>query len=498
MVDQLVVEGGSHILRPLPLEPGKDQADAWTNTDALAGVFKCSIDEMNACLARSRPDAPLGRQARNWVHEHQHLYHTVTTPVGLFCYGLRLMQTLATRDILIMLRSAGVPLRVPLLRHIRGTDSTAIDGVRDHLTTWLDAELFLTYQQGSPEAYESICSMYPVTRGVPTSGIFQRLQVEFARFFSGQDPNAKSVQLLEALLHEELVDPPKWRQEDRNSFVLSELNFDVPDRPFSLPMVLEGACHAVELWGSDFATFERLYAARFSDLIYLWPIAATAECVRSRSMPEILGTHLAVCDLALAAPIMPDRAGVRHGLRADEMLPHLRYFAILTALDSVGPLRGPDHYAAFVQAIYERLQWTPYDDVYATTDWSSSLLGVRAELFRSAAELRRAEPAIFITPFLSYDSEAAGTRFNDEFSFHILQFADRTVFHRNKTWLYGTQMDFICKEWMHGIMLGTPKTISLPWRAHDDELRFLGGEAQSVMSETLGWDVPPPRIVSVH
>jgi hypothetical protein len=74
MVDPLVVENGSHTVRPLPLEGGEGRGDAWTNTEALAGAFPCSMDEMNGFLARARPDAPLGRQARNWVHEHQHLY----------------------------------------------------------------------------------------------------------------------------------------------------------------------------------------------------------------------------------------------------------------------------------------------------------------------------------------------------------------------------------------------------------------------------------------
>jgi hypothetical protein len=497
MQTPLAAESGTSAKRPPG--PGAARESSWTDTDALAGIFSCSSAEMDVGLASSRPDAPLNERARSWVHEHLHLYHAITTPVGVFCNALRFVQTLATRDVLIHLRSAGIPPKVPLLRHVRDASPAVIASVRDPLTIWLDAELFLTHQQGSLAAYISMAAENPLTRGATMTEIFQRLQVGVARYLylPGPDTERAAKELFGALVHEELVDPEQWQQEDRNSFAGAVLSAGLPGRPAWLPTVLESACHAVEMWGQSFDAFERLYAARHKDLNYLWPIAQTASTLRSRSLPEILATHLAVCDLALTAPIMPDRVAVRHGLRVNEMLPHTRFFSILNALENVGPLRRPDAYSAFTDAICEHLHWTRPEEIFATGSWRWPALGVRDELFRLAAEHRKAEPAIFITPFLSYDPEI-GARFREQFTFHTLQFTDRVVYHRNKTWLYASQINFICNEWLHGVMAGVPKTVVLPWRTQADEPTFLAAEAQEIISKTLGWKVPPPRIVSAR
>ena len=103
-------------------------------------------------------------------------------------------------------------------------------------------------------------------------------------------------------------------------------------------------------------------------------------------------------------------------------------------------------------------------------------------------------PAIFITPFLSYDAEI-GTKFHEQFAFDTLQFTDRVVHHRDKARLYESQLTFICNEWLHGVMVGAPGTVVLPWRAQADELTFLAAEAQEAISNSLGWKVPSPRIV---
>jgi hypothetical protein len=495
METPLVVESGTSAELQSALNQIRETA--WANTDALVGIFSCSSEAMEAELAYSRPDGPLGKLARSWVHEHQHLYHTISTPMGVFCGALRDVQTLATRDVLILLRSAGVLPRLPLLRNLREVDSTTISSVRDALTVWLDAELFLTYQQGSQAAYESLAARYSLTRGVPTSQIFKRLQLGVAQYLFGPNPDGSAQELLRALAHEELVDPAAWRQEDRNSVGNVILSWQSSLRLWWLPMMLESACQAVEMWGDSFESFERLYAGRHKDLSYLYPITETASVLRSRSLPEILATHLAVCDLALAPPILPDRVAVRHGLRVDEMIPHLRFFYILNALETVGALRGPHGYSAFTAAICEHLHWTPPEEVFTADGSRSSLqLGVRGELFRLAAKYRKAEPAIFTIPFASYDTEMS--TFQQQFAFHTLEFTDRVVHHKKKNWLYASQLSFICNEWLHGVMAGVPKIVVLPWRTDASECEFLAKEAQDVISTSLGWDVPPPRIVGTH
>jgi hypothetical protein len=450
---------------------------------------------MFASLAGSRPDAPLDDRARSWVHEHQHMYQAISTPFGFFCNALRFVQTLATRDILIILRSGGVQLKMPLWPHLcKG--SKVIGSILGPLTVWLDAELFLTYEQGSLAAYESLAYANPVTRGANMSSIFQRLQAGVGRYLLGRQGDNQ--QLIDALKNESLVEPEKWHQEDRNAFAEVALAVNGFDRQFALPMVLESGSRAVEMWGESFESFERLYAARHRDLNYLWPIANTASTLRSRSLPEILATHLAVCDLSLAAPIMPDRVFVRHGLRVDEMLPQRRYFRILHALKAVGALRSPDDYSAFTDAVCEQLRWTRPEEVYVPNDVSQSLartLGTRGELFRLASELRIAVPALYVTPSISYEPDVERV-FKDHFVFNVLQFTDRTFHHPNRTRLDSSKINFVINEWLHGVMVGVPKTVTLQWDAQPAELAFLRREAQEAISATLGWRVPPPPIVS--
>ena len=225
----LVAESGTTATRPPG--PGAVKESAWANTDALVASFSCSSEDMNSELASARPGVPLGERARSWVHEHQHLYHSITTPIGVFCGALRKVQFLATRDVLIHLRSAGVPPKVPLFRQVREASRTLTDLVRDPLTVWLDAELFLTYQQGSVAAYASMAAENPVTRGATVAEIFRRLQVGVARYLLGPDIEGEPRKMLEALVREELVDPALWRQEDRNSFAMAMLSPQPGGRP---------------------------------------------------------------------------------------------------------------------------------------------------------------------------------------------------------------------------------------------------------------------------
>jgi hypothetical protein len=466
---------------------------AWADTDALVGIFSCTSEAMGAELARSQPDVPLGGLARSWVHEHTHLYHAISTPFGIFCSAVRTVQLLATRDVLALLRSAGVPRRLPLLRHVLKADSATIASIREPLTVWLDAELFMTYLLGSVAAYESLAATYPVTSGTSMAGIFPRLQLGIARYLLGDS----APEVLDALVDEDLMFPERWREEDRASFMNAMISPQPSSRVFGTSAVLESAAHAVEMWGESFASFERLYAARHQDLNYLYPIARTASELRSRSLPEILGTHLAVCDLALAAPIMPDRVVVRHGLQVDEMLPHLRLLSIQNALETVGPLRGPHEYSAFTDAVSEYLHWTRPEEVFASADseWLVRL-AIRGQAFRLAADLRQTEPSIFATPFLSYDTEMQG--FRKLFTFHTLEFTDRAIHQGNADWRYHSKLEFVCKEWLHGVMVGTPKTVVVPWRANAEEIATLIEDAQEVFSTALGSEVQPPRVTSAR
>jgi hypothetical protein len=403
---------------------------------------------------------------------------------------------------MVLLRSRGIEVRHPLLKYLLTLNDEAKELVRMPLTAWLDAELFLTGMLGSTQAFGYLEAVNHVTRGASVADAFRRLQVSMGYYLGGLDQTAadagRKAGWLQRLDDEEFADPAGWYQEDRNRFLVREFAVPTIGAPAEtnfagLPGIFESAGLAAELWGDD-GDLRTLDATR--DWSYIWPLVRTAY-PGTWSNAQTIATHLALCDLALAAPILPVHVDVRAGLRLPELMPHLRLPALQELLVDVGPLAGPDEYQDFTEHLCSRLGWVPPRLVFGerTVPVPALELGIHGLLYDQAAALRALDPAIFIVPFLSYDPSVPAT-IRGTFEFHTIQYADRVTYHGNKDWLYASQVGYVVNQWLHGIMSGTQTPVRLPWHADRDETEWLRDEARGVLSQTLGWDVPPPHLTT--
>lgn len=477
---------------------------AWSDLDALVVFYSYTTTELERALEAAGPGKAFSEPVRSWVHEHQHLYYSLTTPFGLFIWRLRSLQTMIARDLLIALPRMGLPVKLPLLRYIESLPPQAQKTLNQGIAIWYAAELFLAKELGSLSGWISLLKS-PFAGGLSPDLIFRTLQAHIARQYEAQQQMAKakgvpirdSLRILpSALMDEPLMDESDWRALDRTFSALRLLL----DEDATLPTVLESAAFAAELWGRDANEVDRLVSRRdlgSGTFPYVEPLASTARVIGTDNVRRLVLTHLALCDLALFPPVLPQHRSLRrNGLVWRELLPELRMEMIFTVLSQIEPMHDPDDYARFTQGVCDRLGWvSPAQIAKSATVLRPAVPDLRESLYEKAMEYRRHAPWLFVWPEVSIAGMRELQQFHALFTFPIMQYNDKVLYHKDKELLAFFENGYLFYIWHRRLMTGRPQKLKIPWRSSPEEVATLREQLRSLMSFSLDRDVLPPDLI---
>jgi len=310
-------------------------------------------------------------------------------------------------------------------------------------------------------------------------------------------PVRDSVQIPPAALFDEpLVEGADWRALQRT---YTGLRLLVDDQA-TLPTVLESAAFAAELWGADTDRVDQLLGG--GDLgsgafPYLHPLQTTAEAIGTSDVRRLTLTHLAVCDLAMCAPVLPEHRSLRrNGLVWRELLPELRLSEIRRVLGTVEPVRNLEDYGRFADETCDRLGWvSPKEIAESATTLRPPVPDLRDTVYETAMQYRTRASWLFIWPEVSLAGVSQLQHFHETFTFPIVEYTDKVLYHKDKELLVAVQHSYLFYMWHRKIMTGRPRQLRVPWRSYPEEVANLREQMRDVMSHSLGRDSPMPDLV---
>ena len=463
---------------------------------SLFARFDFTRDELWSAKARwaeakRRGPADKPSEVRTYVHELMHYLQYVTTPYGLFLQYCRALQNRATIGIVKTLLDAGCPVRQPLLYNLPPMPPAVMEEVERGLSLWLNVEDLVTTLDGDRARrialYEWLAAdmervqrgdnpLRPALLGLPET--FVLVQDSLASLIA--DANAAVRQRgnpvpvfpdnIDAAAIDAAVSAfPSTRD---LGFERSNLLFDaVGPTPYEVEAIIESSATAAEFWESDvgysaFTTWANSATAPELDA-YRAPLVLGLEAISTRHLPTFLASFMALCEAALFAPLLPQHAALRASHPGfDQLLPRVRFASLLGAAKRVEPMRAPADHGRFVIDLCRHLGWVQPLQIYASAvngpheaSDPLSYLYVQAQLWRA-----QASSATFIgIDRLLLDPSPAADRWRELFDFVIVDYADRTTYQRNKSFLETMTTRYLDTLGLQAIMLGDSLALEAPY-----------------------------------
>jgi hypothetical protein len=470
---------------------------AWSDTDALVVTYDCSPEQMQEGFDTVQFGQPLPEALRTFVHEHVHLDHTLTTPFGLFLHRLRRLQSSATYDLLRVLREElALKVRLPLIRYVRTLRPDIQKRVDANIKAWYAAEIFRTEQAGSLRAMDAIARTDPMYAEVVSEQGFRNLQALVWRLEQSSASDKYSAGLPSDLLNEPSHDDPSFEQIYGLYISLRETV------EMSFAAVLESAARAAELVGDAEADIQAMFLrghkpGLIADLPYVGLLDITEEALAQLPPRTRLFTHIAACELALFAPILPEHRALRAGLHWLELNPLIRYHEIWGVLRDMPPVTEAAEAPFFQENVCRALGWVAPSQIIAA-DVDRSRLGVREQLYHISLSLRNRQPGVFCDPWTRVFKvgSTVGDAVREAFTYPIIQHPDRMLFLKDKELLATFELDHLWHQWMRHLMTRHSSPMKMPWRSSEEEREYLSGLLRDQLTRLLGRSAPRPVLLS--
>jgi hypothetical protein len=273
--------------------------------------------------------------------------------------------------------------------------------------------------------------------------------------------------------------------------------------PWGAEGLLESAATAAE-WaesGADLSAL-RAFVADTTDpdlAIYKHCLARGLEAIPADNLPQFALTFIALCELALYAPLLPQHAT----LRADrddprQLFPSVRLQMLLFEMAHIRPLRGLRDVFRLNFELCEALGWAHPTQIIAAAVKSPETVSDRRSQRYIWAQAERARGQHAFTNLLRrvFDPSAGGKQFRERYAFPVIEYSDRTFYMSDKDALWWLTTQHLLTMTMRQIMLGTTLTIACPYRgapAEEETLTtWLGNELQTI----FGRPFPMARVES--
>ena len=461
--------------------------------DALLTASKAWLNALPNGLA-AKPD-----EVATYVHELAHYLQYTTTPYGLFLHYCRLLQNQATIDLMRIVFAAGVEIRPPLSLQSLPLSGAAAEAAGAALESWWNIEnVVASFGADGARRLDVIGRYVDNFTGVqedgrPTHPPLLDLGTGFALI---QSHIAQFISLFNEIGFKAVPDAPLFpdgidraaldaagaaqvSSEDRAADRVASA-LDLLGDPWDAAAIIESAAKAAEFWQTDI-TRDRLvaWANRSVDqqlMVYRTCLLRGLDAIPTPDAQSFLMSYMALCELTMFAPLLPQHVALRQRAPGLEtLLPSRRFSRLLSVATKVEPMRDRSDHQRYVNDLCAALDWpTPQEIVQLSTDEPERVRNPVAFLYQSAQRWRVWDSTTFlgIDPLLLSQGEDA-ERWRTTFNFVIVQFADRTTFHKDKDFLRSMTVRYLEMLGLQTVMRGDSLRMRAPYSGDSDETRWM-------------------------
>ena len=468
---------------------------AFSIPEAGAVWFDATRADMEAQGRSVRPGLPLPDVPRSELHERTHLVHATTTPVGVYLQRLSLVQREMVMRMLELLVEAGVPIRTPLVDHVRslgGATRAALDGP---LHGWLAAERVRLELTGTGRMLTAFARRFPDAAALPHIAAARSTAVcmwvlidrpadptradiaEVAE--AGRAPSPEqhaAVRRAEQRIHAMVAAPTLTAIEESAAFATEYVGDErLPDIPFR-----SGGPHDAD------APYGRLVALARE----LAPALAAAD-----ASTTIL-TLRAVAELVHFAPVLHELRDLSGASDPTAFAPLIRWSQVLTAR-AFRPLTSVLDHGPFCEELCAELGWpTPQQIALRVGSFRDhAVFDPVSSRFAHALDARLLRPWMYVDPWVgAVVRDRVDAAWSRTVQFDHLFFRD-TEWHRPTSPVSRWQFHgYLYDTWMRQIALAAPTDVWLPFAMSAEDRAGAVEELRSHLGEDLAATVGLPTI----
>lgn len=503
--------------------------------DSLFVRLDFTRDALLAATARRREAIRSGHpgempaELRTYVHELTHYVQYSTTPYGLFLHHCRVLQNRATIEIVQALLGSVGGFKMPLLQNVPELSGESEATVRRGLSLWLNVEDVVASLAADQERRVALVQAFVADaerldaglrpRMPPLLGFreaFARVQETLADLFTMQNEAAERmgnpVPMVcpvpaadRSAIRAELADATGLLSGSDRADLRTHDALDLLGNPWSIEAIIESAAAAAELWGSDIS-YEQFVAWAEAPVdprlrVYRNCIAQALPSIQSRELSTVIPTYIALCELALSAPLLPQHAALRRQRpNFRQILPAHRWTELLRVAGQVRPMDGRSDHGRFVTDLCRVLDWVhPLQIAKAAVDGPPLVSDPLSQIYNWGQRIRALRSGDFIglDRYLLEDTPAAST-WRDRFNFVIADYADCTTYHRDKDFLKAMTTRHLQMLGLRCIMEGRKLVIRAPYRGDEAERQWMTEWLQAQFKSLFDRDFPMLRVVAAE
>ena len=512
------------VARPAILEAGL------FSVESLFVQFAFSFDALIAAgeryleSLRSADPVEMPSEVKTYVHELTHYLQYTTTPYGLFLQHCRQLQSNVTIDIVKTLLDAGFIFNLPLLDNLPVLTGDLATYVNCGLGCWINIEnLLAMFHRDDNLRWELtkrfIADSDRVEAGqppklpplLPINETFAKVQDSMAVAIEQTNANAlaagNSVPIYPEGFDHEAIRQEYAETQKIDRKLMAKLGFETSEstlgNPWNLQAVIESAATAAEFWGStiSYEEFSDWVKANVNDQkwqVYLICIEQGLGAIRTKVLSEFIPSYMALCELALYSPVLPQHAELRREHRDfNQILPTNRWLDLIRAACHVQPMRGIYDCARYVSDIIKYLGWVhPVQIIKVAIEGSDNFSEPLNHIYLWAQRMRAQHMGSFlgVHRFL-FDPSPAADSWRAMFNFVILDYADRTYYHTDKSFLQAITTHHLNMIALRCIMRGKSLTIAAPYRGNPAEKKWMTTWLRDRFKTLFGRDFPMLQVV---
>lgn len=488
--------------------------------DFTKDEFLAASQRYQEALTAQRP-IEMPSELKTYVHELTHYVQYTTTPYGLFLQYCRKMQSRATAAIVTELLNAGIPFNMPLLENLPDVTGKTEAGVNWGLSIWLNVENLVSMMHGDTQRRIELWKAFEADEARVRAGqrpkrpplmdvheAFVRTQESMADYLERVNAEAKAMGSTipvgpegfdrEALRQEKTAFPSQFTR----NLVGSEFALEMFGNPWNVEAIIESAATAAEFWGSpmDWDSFVAWMKSNVDPKLQVYRVCLEdgLHSISTRSVREFILSYISICELALFSPVLPHHASLRKATDDfGQILPVARWKMLLSAASKIRPMIDLGDHDRYVLELCRDLGWVhPMQMISMTMNGPDSFLDPLASIYVWAQKWRAQSGTSFIglNRFL-FDPSLRGETWRNMFNFVILDYADRTNYHRDKDFLEAMTTRELERLGMRCIMMGKNLVMSAPYRGDQAERTWMTEWLRASFKTAFGRDFPSLRFV---